>query len=405
MILVALALVGLQTSLNVITYGAVADGKTDCTVTFQNCIDDAAHKHVPVVDVPSGNYLFTGNLVLPPGISLKGSWLSVPSHTGIRDQGGLKPTDGGTTFLCTGSTGTSYNALTPSASDKPAFITLNTDCTLQGVEFYYPRQLTDNAPTKYPFTIAMRGNNPCVKDVELLNSYDGVDATQNQRFLIRNVSGQPLHRGVVVDAIYDIGRIENVHFNPWFSFKSPVFDWEMANGIAFEFARSDWQYVTNTFCFGYHVGYQFDETKSGVCNGNFSGIGADDCETSVNVENCASYGLLITNGEFTSFEGPDPTMVRVAPTNKGVVRFNNCSFWGPCHQIALIEGSGTVAFSNCSFVQWDRDHVGLPAIDVRSGNIMVTGCDFQQAGNTIKLGPNVSQPIVNNNLIIKPAGK
>ena len=26
-----------------------------------------------------------------------------------------------------------------------------------------------------------------------------------------------LRRGILVDAIYDIGRIENVHFNPWWS--------------------------------------------------------------------------------------------------------------------------------------------------------------------------------------------
>ena len=34
---------------------------------------------------------------------------------------------------------------------------------------------------------------------------------------MRNVTGQPLRRGILVDAIYDIGRIENVHFNPWWS--------------------------------------------------------------------------------------------------------------------------------------------------------------------------------------------
>ncbi len=31
----------------------------------------------------------------------------------------------------------------------------------------------------------------------------------------------------------------------------------MENGEAFIFARSDWQYVLNTFCFGYNVGYKF----------------------------------------------------------------------------------------------------------------------------------------------------
>ena len=61
----------------------------------------------------------------------------------------------------------------------------------------------------------------------------------------------------MVDAIYDIGRIENVHFNPWWSMKPKLFSWQMANGEAFIFGRSDWQYVLNTFCFGYKVGYKF----------------------------------------------------------------------------------------------------------------------------------------------------
>ncbi len=42
----------------------------------------------------------------------------------------------------------------------------------------------------------MRGKNPAVLDVELLNPYNGIDATQNERHLIRDVQGQPLRRGI-----------------------------------------------------------------------------------------------------------------------------------------------------------------------------------------------------------------
>ena len=37
----------------------------------------------------------------------------------------------------------------------------------------------------------------------------------------------------------------------------------MENGEAFIFGRTDWQYVLNTFCFGYNVGYKFIKTKAG----------------------------------------------------------------------------------------------------------------------------------------------
>ena len=39
--------------------------------------------------------------------------------------------------------------------------------------------------------------------------------------------------------------------------------------------RSDWEYVLNTFAFGYAIGYHFIERETGSMNGNFVGIGAD----------------------------------------------------------------------------------------------------------------------------------
>ena len=39
------------------------------------------------------------------------------------------------------------------------------------------------------------------------------------------------------------------------------------------FARTDWEYVFNTFAFGYAIGYHFVASKQGSCNGNFLGIG------------------------------------------------------------------------------------------------------------------------------------
>jgi hypothetical protein len=238
-----------------------------------------------------------------------------------------------------------------------------------------------------------------VLQVELLNPYNGIDATDNERHLIRDVQGQPLRRGILVDAIYDIGRIENVHFNPWWSGKSKALEWQKQNGEAFVFGRTDWQYVLNTFCFGYNVGYKFIQTPSGVCNGNFLGIGADDCYSALVVEQSAVMGLLISNGEFVSFHGPDPTMVEIKPANEGSVRFVNCAFWGPCHQIAKIAGRGTVGFSDCTFVQWDSKKENRPALRVESGSVLVRGCEFQANKPQVELGEKVRRAVITDNLI------
>ncbi len=380
-------------NINVRNFGALGDGKTDDTAAFQKALDAAAKVGGGVVYAPLGNYFFAGHLNIPKAVTLAGVWQSVPAHNGIRDRGRPKPTDDGTTFLITEGAGN---------ENAPPFITLNTNSTLKGVVLYYPRQNVDDIPKPYPWAIAMRGKNPAVLAVEMLNPYNGIDATKNERHLIRDVQGQPIRRGILVDAIYDIGRIENVHFNPWWSMKPKLFRWQMENGEAFIFGKSDWQYVYNTFCFGYNIGYKFIRTKTGQCNGNFLGIGADDCYTALVVEQCSRYGLLITNGQFVSFHGPDPTMIKVEKTNTGSVRFVNCAFWGPSNQIAKIAGTGTVGFSDCTLVQWGGKDGSRHAIQVQSGTVLIRGCEFQQNRPHILLGKKVSRAIIAENIFEGP---
>lgn len=371
-------------------FGAKGDKKTDNTASFQKALDAAGHSGGGTVSVPNGNFYFAGHLSVPDGVVLEGTWKSVPAHNGIRDAGLPKPDDGGTTLLVAEGAG--------SESGAP-FITLRNNSTLKGVVIYYPDQDPAEEPHAYPYAIAMRGKNPAVLEMELLNPYNGIDATGSERFFIRNVDGQPLRRGVYVDNIVDIGRIENVHFNPWWSMKPKLFDWQQRHGEAFIFGRSDWQYVLNTFCFGYNIGYKFIHTSAGLCNGNFLGIGADDCFTALTVEDSSRIGVLISNGEFVSFHGPDPTMVEIKPENTGSIRFVNCAFWGPCHQIAKISGSGTVGFGDCTFMQWDRDKENRPALKADSGTLLVRGCEFQQNKPQVELGPKCRRVVIADNVI------
>ena len=371
---------------NVKEFGAVGDSRSDETSAFQKACDTVHRDGGGLVYAPPGRYLFRGVVNIPEGVSLKGSYCCVPSHAGIRDRGQLKPGDDGTALLVTSGRG---------KEDGEPFITLNTNSTVRGVTIYYPEQIMDGVPVAYPWTIAMRGKNPAAFDLELLNPYQGIDATRNERHNIRNISGQPLRRGIWVDAIYDIGRIENVHFNPWWSGHSAAYRWQTENGEAFIFGRADWEYVLNTFCFGYRVGYKFVHTGTGECNGNFLGIGADDCNRAVLAEQSAPYGLLIANGEFTSFHGDDPTMVEVQETNSGVIRFSNSAFWGPCNQIAKISGTGTVGFSDCTFVEWAENRA---AVQVQSGSVLIRGCEFRQGKPHITLGERVDRAVIVANL-------
>ena len=389
---------------SVFDFGAAGDATTDNTAAFQRALDAAHKSGGGTVYAAPGKYLFRGALAIPEGVTLRGSYGCVPSHTGLRDPGQPKPGDDGTAFFVVGGRGTE--------GGRP-FLSLNTNSSLVGLTIYYPDQEIDAVPAAYPWTIAMRGKNPAVLDVELLNPYQGIDASHNERHNIRNVTGQPLRCGIWVDAILDIGRIENVHFNPWWSVKTKLFQWQWDNGEAFIFGRSDWEYVFNTFCYAYKTGYKFVETSDGACNGNFMGIGADNCNRAILVEQCAPFALLIVNGEFTSFHGDDPTMVEVLATNSGVVRISNSAFWGPCTQIAKVAGTGTVSFSECTFVEWAEQFVGsekeyakdtapVAAIQATGGSIVVHGCEFRQNKPHVFLGEAVERAVISGNLLSGP---
>ncbi len=390
-IIVSAHLLAGGTDMNVMDFGAVADGTTDNTAAFQKALDAAGAANGGVVNAPTGRYSFSGSLTIPKEVVLRGIYAYTPAHTGIRDTGAGKPIYG--------------TVLMPRANagnvDGPPFILLQTNSTLQGVCIHYPDQKPDVAPpTAYPYTVAMRGDNPALIDCELLNPFNAIDASRNQRALIRNIHGQPIHIGVFIDLIYDIGRIENVHWNPWWSMQKDLFEWQKANGVGFIFGKTDWHYVLNTFCFGYNIGYKFIDTKVGATNGNFLGIGADDCRTSVLIEQSAPMGILITNGEFVSIDGPDPTMIRVADSNTGTVRFSNCAFWGPANRNAVIGGKGTIGFSDCTFVNWACHQKPYYAIEATGGSLLVHGCEFKEDKPQISLGPGVQRAIITDNLLV-----
>lgn len=384
---------------SVMDFGAKGDGVFDNTAAFQKALDTAGAASGGTVTVPTGRFRFNGPLSIPANVALRGTFAYAPAHAGIRDNNNEKPVFGSVLEVGTGA----------GSEEGAPFILLNANAVLQGFTVYYPDQNPKaDAPTPYPYAVAMRGNNPAIIDVELLNPFNGIDASKNQRALVRNVHGQPIHIGIWVDDICDIGRIENVHWNPWWTMNTPVYRWQTEHGIGFLFGRTDWHYVVNTFCFGYNVGYKFMKTKNGATNGNFLGIGADDCMTSLEVEESAPYGILITNGEFVSFHGPDPTMIRVGKDHTGTVRFSNCAFWGPAHRNVVVDGLGTVGFSDCTFMQWGHagDNKAKKAewakaysVEALGGSVLLRGCEFMENRPQVYVGPEVQRAIVTENLI------
>src|ERR1700761_5011409 len=90
---------------SVVSFGARGDGSTDDTAAFQRALDAVHKAGGGTVYAPPGRYLFRGTLEVPDGVALRGSYLCVPSHVGLRDKGKAKPGDDGTALFVTNGRG------------------------------------------------------------------------------------------------------------------------------------------------------------------------------------------------------------------------------------------------------------------------------------------------------------
>ncbi len=359
----------------------------DATAMIQSQLDRVGTSGGGEVFLPAGRYRLDGSLQVPSGVTLQGSWES-PHHAQ-----GLK----GTVLLAYGGRGDEKG---------PPLVVLGPSSALRGVTILYPEQMLPGV-VPYPPSIRGTGMHSSVLDVTLVNSYFGIDFSQpHELHHIRNVFGTPLHKGVVIDGCSDIGRVENVHFNPhyWFRSEAPNtpddkalirYLWDHCE--AFVIARSDWEYHLNTFSYGCRVGYRFTKSKYGACNGNFLGIAADWAHRALLVEHTQRPGLLITNGEWVGGEGSD-AMMEVGPEFDGVVQLANNSFWGPAERVALVGGKGVVSFSQCNFCDWDHSKKGYRAIEARGGSLIVSGCTFWKDRPQILLCEGMRSAIISGNL-------
>jgi hypothetical protein len=347
--------------LNVRDFGAVGDGKTDDTPAFANALKAASDGNIKTVFVPFGQYAIKGNLVIPANVCLQGC-----------SQAPARNSNDGSVLFATADAG---------KAEGTPFITLHTNASLRGITIFYPEQKMTNPPVAYPWTIRGSGDNISLLDVLLVNPYQAVDfgTTPAGRHFISGLYGQPLYRGLFIDQCYDVGRIENVHFwSFWGGWEGPLYEFMRKEAIAFILARTDWEFISNCFCIGYHIGYHFTQRNSGPGNCLLTQCGSDIGPTAVRVESSQSHaGISFVNGQFMSG-------IEVAEGNSGPVKFTACGFWGiaTTDHHALLNGNGHVTFNSCHFIGWAQKDLKAPAIHAKRGGVTISNCDFIDLGKT-----------------------
>ncbi len=382
---------------NVLDFGAIGDGQTDNTRAFQSALDRAAEKG-EVVYAPAGQYRFDSVLTIPEGVTLKGVAEGPPLNSRQR----------GTMLLAYA--GRDHEESAP-------FITLQHNSTLKGLSIYYPeQQISDVRP--YPWTIQIRGNRCNLIDLDIVNAYNGIDcgSVYHGQDYLRNIYLCALRRGVYVDRVVDIGRMENIHIHPssWLIYLGEeryLHDYCVENLEGFIIGRCDWEYMVNCFVIWAKVGFRFIETQGDPlghdpqANILITQSGSDIGPLAVLVEKCQYHvGIAFENCQF--FDG-----ILIEEENQGPVKFSNCVFVGWTEFLngthLVNKGKGTVYLTACHFnaknwieCKWEPE---IPFIKMLGGTLQMMNCRFEDNGNPpnahIYLGKDVRSAVIIGNSV------
>jgi|GEM_PF-249111 len=329
-------------------FGAKADGATDNTSFIQAALDRAAAAGGGIVQLGAGAYAVKGNLEIPQSVTLKGLW-ETPPNTGSVSWSETQFSNMKLPTLLLAYAGKGNE-------QTKAFITMNLGAALVGLAVYYPEQIDSETPFPYPYAIqsAASADGVALKNVMLVNPYKGVDfgTNQTQRPFIDGLYGQPLKTGLYIDQNYDVGRVSNVHFWPFWGYGfSAVSKFTQENGEGIIVGRADWQYFDNCFIIGMKTGFRFiNSIKPLIGPGNIliTGGGADICQTAVLIEGTQSHsGVSFVNSQVYGD-------VVITSGNEGPVKFTNCGFFGSINgaqsvRYMQLAGNGRISFDNCHF--------------------------------------------------------
>lgn len=360
--LLAAAPVGAEWNVRSAPFGARGDGETDDTHAFQRALDDAAAAGGGIVFVPAGRYRIATHLRVPPGVSLQGV---------SRAPQRFDPKVPGSTLLAVAGAG---------STEGTPFLTLQgPNATLEGIAVFYPDQKEENPPAPYPWTIRGQGENVSLVNVLLVNPYLGVDfgTEKAARHFVSGLYGQPLHKGLWVDQCYDIGRVKNVHFWPFWSLDKKVIEYTTTHATGFIFQRSDWEVVEDIFVWGYRSGVELSASQHGAMNGQMANMNLDNVDVGIDITDTQPYAIHISNLNIANAGAGDRHIGiwgRPGGADHAELTIRGASFWGSLHQAIRWENPGVLSLSDSRIVQWTRKQ---PAIEILAGTAQIHGNSFR----------------------------
>jgi uncharacterized protein YjdB len=372
---------------SVADFGITGDGITDVTQQFQDLLNQLGTLGGGTLFVPEGLYVIKGNLLLPKGITLRGEW--------------KKPEKGepvvGTILMAYAGKGN---------EDATPFITMEPSSAVMDLAIWYPEQTASNI-TPYPPSVEFGkpnyfGNENCnAKHITLVNSYAGIVFSRKNGGTcptINGVYGTPLSRGIEIDNIVDVGRIEWIDFSPdyWAGSglpNSPSMDgdhkaWIYENATGIVMRRNDWSYTCFVNVNGYSKGFHAVESIASAGaqpNGHHYSMIFTKCKIGLDISAANSVGLMCTGIKTVKCE----TGIAVENSASGVVQLHTCSLDATKNAILVDESASTRLMVLQSAIQ-------TGAVTIGGGTFTVTDCDFNNTAPQISITKNARAIITGN---------
>ncbi len=377
----------------VITINAVTDfeadntGQSDATGAIQAALDAAEAQWAGIVYLPEGEYLLKSTLDVPENVTLRGDW--------------KRPTDedrtvAGTILLIDHGAGTS-GASTDGAS---VGLLLRAQAGIRDLNIYYPEQTLDNPsnPVPFPYAIDAVGSFGTVRNVTLVNAYEGINEETAGFPTSISVYGAPIRLGIYTTGTLATPRYQNINFMPEYWSESGL------GSVSYDNVKTAMRAVDGMGFLvgsggggaaymglrlkGYDIGLK---TFKGQSPRLFE-VNISDCRIGLHYPEAKAHGWVISKGRIEAEE-----VCFRADGNSQFVALNNITFNSDGPNAVEVK-SGTVTIQNCTFERWGDGHaVHADKEGTVEISVSAVGCDFLQAGKHVYLADDVHKACVAGN--------
>ena len=352
----------LNDTVSVKDFGAVGDGVTDDTVAIQVAINVVSVTGGHLV-FPSGTYRLTSSISIIKGMSISGS------HPIVKSPGSSN--FGGGTWLYFDHTGKGIHI-----KNLNGYFT---DVSIREIGTWrnQPTPATSWIPNDHDFDIYVFGvADVILHDITLLNPTRGIGVYGGGgRVDIMNLRCQAFKVGIDINEVYDVVRLDQIHFWPFWRDDSNVHSYTLDNLDAIYTKRCDNPMMSNIFTIFARAGYRIGQGAAGgtskihLTNADFDrGIFGIYIDASV-TNGCTGQFANITHQGETGSNGSIGLNVLGNNSTLSFASFDTSICW---QNAIRVGGTGNVVTmsGDTKASGYDQSGLGYPAYETLASNFI-----------------------------------